>query len=68
VVWTSVFLLLAGTVFALKNGYNISRGSSMLFVLFGFIALVVNRSMLRDLVGNIVLITDHSHGVPAYFT
>jgi Uri superfamily endonuclease len=30
-VWTSVFLLLAGTVFALKNGYNISRGSSMLF-------------------------------------
>jgi putative colanic acid biosynthesis UDP-glucose lipid carrier transferase len=69
--WTSVFLLLAGTVFALKIGNEISRGASMLFAMFGLIALIVHRSVLRDLVAkglagrrfsgrNIVLITDHS--------
>jgi putative colanic acid biosynthesis UDP-glucose lipid carrier transferase len=69
--WTSVFLLLAGTVFALKIGNEISRGTSMLFAMFGLFALIVHRSVLRDLVAkglakrrfsgrNIVLITDHS--------
>jgi putative colanic acid biosynthesis UDP-glucose lipid carrier transferase len=69
--WTSVFLLLAGTVFALKIGTEISRGTSMLFALFGLIALIVHRIVLRDLVAkglagrrfsgrNIVLITDPS--------
>jgi putative colanic acid biosynthesis UDP-glucose lipid carrier transferase len=69
--WSSVFLLLAGTVFALKIGHEISRGTSMLFAVFGLIALTVDRSILRDLVAkglagkrfsgrNIVLITDHS--------
>jgi len=69
--WTSVFLLLAATVFALKIGNEISRGTSMLFAMFGLIALVVQRSLLRDLlqkglarnrfsVRNIVLISDQS--------
>src|SRR6266550_8598943 len=70
-IWTSVFLLLAGTVFALKIGDEISRGASMLFAMFGLIALVVHRGVVRDLLTkglagrrfagrNIVLITDHS--------
>src|ERR1700681_2101494 len=69
--WTSVFLLLAGTVFALKIGSEISRGTSMLFAMFGLFALIVHRSVLRDLLvkglaerrfsgRNIGLITDHS--------
>jgi putative colanic acid biosynthesis UDP-glucose lipid carrier transferase len=69
--WTSVFLLLAGTVFALKIGNEISRGASALFAMFGLVALIVNRSVLKDLIAkglagrrfsgrNIVLITDHS--------
>src|ERR1700687_602863 len=69
--WISVFLLLAGTVFALKIGNEISRGTSMLFAMFGLIALIVHRSVLRNLLAkglagrrfsgrNIVLITDHS--------
>jgi putative colanic acid biosynthesis UDP-glucose lipid carrier transferase len=69
--WTSVFLLLAATVFALKIGNEISRGTSMLFAMFGFISLVVHRSLLRDLlqkglarnrfsVRNVVLISDQS--------
>jgi putative colanic acid biosynthesis UDP-glucose lipid carrier transferase len=76
--WASVFLLLAGTVFALKIGHEISRGTSMLFALFGLIALIVDRSILRDLVAkgiagkrfsgrNIVLITDHSQTRPSLF-
>jgi putative colanic acid biosynthesis UDP-glucose lipid carrier transferase len=67
--WTSVFLLLAGTVFALKIGNEISRGNSMLFAMLGLLALIVHRSVLRDLLAkglagrrfsgrNIVLITD----------
>ncbi len=70
-VWTCVFLLLAGTVFALKIGSEISRGTSGLFAVFGLVALVVHRCILRDLLvrglagkkfsgRNIVLITDHS--------
>ena len=69
--WMSVFLLLAGTVFALKIGAEISRGTSMLFAMFGLIALIVHRRVLRNLLAiglagrrfsgrNIVLITDHS--------
>src|SRR4029079_15945599 len=69
--WISVFLLLAATVFALKIGNEISRGTSMLFAMVGLIALVGQRSLLKDLlqkglarnrfsVRNIVLITDHS--------
>jgi putative colanic acid biosysnthesis UDP-glucose lipid carrier transferase len=71
VAWTSVFLLLAATVFALKIGSEISRGTSMLFATFGLIALIVHRTVLKDLLQkgiagrrfsgrNIVLITDHS--------
>jgi putative colanic acid biosysnthesis UDP-glucose lipid carrier transferase len=71
VAWTSVFLLLAGTIFALKIGSEFSRGTSMLFGMFGLIALIVHRSVLKDLLTkglagrkfsgrNIVLITDHS--------
>ncbi len=69
--WISVFLLLASTVFALKIGSEISRGTSMLFAMFGLIALIVDRTALRDLLRkglaerrfsgrNIALITDHS--------
>ena len=69
--WMSVFLLLAATVFALKIGAEISRGTSMLFAMFGLIALIVHRRVLRNLLAiglagrrfsgrNIVLITDHS--------
>jgi putative colanic acid biosynthesis UDP-glucose lipid carrier transferase len=71
IAWTSVFLLLAGTAFALKIGHEISRGTSMLFAAFGLISLIVHRSILRDMLAkglderrfsgrNIVLITDHS--------
>jgi putative colanic acid biosynthesis UDP-glucose lipid carrier transferase len=74
-----VFLLLAGTVFALKIGSEISRGTSMLFAIFGLIALIVHRSVLRDLLAkglaerrfssrNIVLITDHSQTDDASLT
>ncbi len=69
--WVSVCLLLAGTVFALKIGNELSRGTSMLFAILGLIALIVHRRLLRDLLAkglagrrfsgrNIVLITDHS--------
>jgi putative colanic acid biosynthesis UDP-glucose lipid carrier transferase len=77
--WIGVFLLLAGTVFALKIGSEISRGTSMLFAIFGLIALIVHRSVLRDLLAkglaerrfssrNIVLITDHSQTDDASLT
>jgi Undecaprenyl-phosphate glucose phosphotransferase len=69
--WTSVFLLLAGTVFALKIGNEISRGTSMLFAMLGLMALIAHRRILRNLLAkglaerrfsdrNIVLITDHT--------
>src|SRR6266436_7156107 len=72
--WIGVFLLLASTVFALKIGSEISRGTSMLFAMFGLIALIVHRTALRDLLRkglagrrfsgrNIVLITDDSQMV-----
>ena len=40
--WTTVFLLLAGTVFALKIGNEISRGANILFASIGFGALIFN--------------------------
>jgi len=69
--WTSVLLLLAGTVFALKIGSELSRGTSLLFAAFGLVALILHRSVAKDLLTkalaarkfsgrNIVLITDHS--------
>jgi len=69
-VWIGVLLLLAGAAFALKLGNEVSRGTSVLFAMFGLIALIVDRGILRDLVANglakgrfsghkIVLITDH---------
>jgi putative colanic acid biosynthesis UDP-glucose lipid carrier transferase len=78
-VWTSVFLLLAATVFALKIGSEISRGTSMLFAMFGLVALIVNRRILKNLLArglagkrfsgrNIVLITDHSKKGDALLT
>ncbi len=71
VAWVSVFLLLSGTVFALKIGGEISRGTSILFALAGLVTLILGRSALRDVLAkglnerrfsgrNIVLITDHS--------
>src|SRR3979490_417080 len=69
--WIGVFLLLAATVFALKIGNEISRGASMFFAIFGLIALIVHRGVLRDLLRkglaerrfsgrSIVLITDQA--------
>jgi putative colanic acid biosynthesis UDP-glucose lipid carrier transferase len=77
--WMSVFLLLAGTVFALKIGNEISRGTSILFAMFGLIALIVHRRVLRNLLSiglagrrfsgrNIVLITDQSKGADTSLT
>jgi putative colanic acid biosynthesis UDP-glucose lipid carrier transferase len=71
VAWIGVFLLLAGTVFALKIGSELSRGASLIFAVFGLVALIVNRSVTKDLLTeglagrkfsgrNIVLISDHS--------
>jgi putative colanic acid biosynthesis UDP-glucose lipid carrier transferase len=70
--WTSVFLLLAGTVFALKIGSEFSRGASMLFAMFGLFALICHRCFLRDMLAKglaerrfsgrkIVLIVEQSH-------
>ena len=69
--WIGVLLLLAGTVFALKIGSELSRGTSLLFAAFGLVALIVHRRVTKDLLmkglagrkfsgRNIVLITDHS--------
>jgi putative colanic acid biosynthesis UDP-glucose lipid carrier transferase len=68
-LWTAVFFLLAGTVFALKVGTAVSRGTSLLFATFGLTALTVHRIFWRNLLTKgmtnrrfsgrrIVLITD----------
>lgn len=68
-LWTAVFFLLAGTVFALKVGTEVSRGASLLFAAFGLTALAVHRIFWRSLLTKgmanrrfsgrrIVLITD----------
>jgi putative colanic acid biosynthesis UDP-glucose lipid carrier transferase len=69
--WITVFLLLAGALFALKIGSEISRATSMLFAMFGLIALISHRRVTEYLLAkglaekrfsgrNIVLITDDS--------
>jgi putative colanic acid biosysnthesis UDP-glucose lipid carrier transferase len=69
--WISAFLLLAGTIFALRIGSDISRGASILFALLGLMALIAQRRLLEYLlakglaekrfsVRNVVLITDDS--------
>lgn len=47
--WTGVFLLLAGIVFALKIGAELSRGSSLLFAGLGLVALGTNRAVVKEL-------------------
>lgn len=45
--WASVFILLAGVVFALKINKDISRGANVLFALFGFVFLIANRVLWK---------------------
>jgi Undecaprenyl-phosphate glucose phosphotransferase len=45
--WCSVFLLLAGAVFALKIGKEFSRGATLSFVAVGLVALIVQRIFWR---------------------
>jgi putative colanic acid biosynthesis UDP-glucose lipid carrier transferase len=70
IIWSSVFFLLAGAVFALRLGNELSRGANVLFAIFGLIALVVCRNFWRTLLTqgiarrrfsgrNVVLITDY---------
>jgi len=47
--WAGVFLLLAGIVFALKIGAELSRGSSLLFAGMSLVALGANRAIVRQL-------------------
>jgi putative colanic acid biosynthesis UDP-glucose lipid carrier transferase len=74
--WTGVFLLLAGIVFALKIGSELSRGTNMLFAALGLVALFVNRVIVRGLLAKglaerrfsgreVVLIIDRKHREPA---
>jgi len=69
--WITVFLLLAGAIFALKIGSEISRGASILFATFGLMALIAHRRATEYLLAkglaekrfsgrNIVLIADGS--------
>lgn len=48
-LWVVVFLLLAGTVFALKVGDELSRGTGVLFALVGLVALTLHRLLWRGL-------------------
>ena len=67
--WVTVFLLLAGAIFGLKIGNEISRGTSIVFATLGLMALIVQRRIVEYLLAkglaekrfsgrNIVLITD----------
>jgi Undecaprenyl-phosphate glucose phosphotransferase len=47
--WAGVFLLLAGIVFALKIGAELSRGSSLLFAGLSLVALGANRAIVKEL-------------------
>lgn len=47
--WVGVFLLLAGIVFALKIGAELSRGSNLLFAGLGLVALSANRAIVKIL-------------------
>jgi putative colanic acid biosysnthesis UDP-glucose lipid carrier transferase len=77
--WTTVFLLLAGAIFALKIGSDISRGTSMVFATVGLMAIIVQRWIIERLLAkglaekrfsgrNIVLITDQSSKDNAHLT
>lgn len=74
ILWTAVFFLLAGAIFALRAGDEISRSANLLFAILGFSALIAQRFLWRRLLTEgmmkrrfsgrkIVLITDH--GRPA---
>lgn len=74
--WAIVFLLLSGSVFALKVGNELSRGTSMLFGGISLISLLANRLLVwklltRGLVEQrfsgrkIVLISDPEQADPA---
>jgi putative colanic acid biosynthesis UDP-glucose lipid carrier transferase len=69
--WVTVTLLLAGAIFALKIGSNLSRGTSILFAMIGLVALILQRRAVKSLLArglaqkrfsgrNIVLITDEA--------
>ena len=69
-LWVAVFFLLAGTVFALKVGTELSRGTCLLFAVIGLSTLIVHRILWRSLLAKgvirrrfsgrrVVLITDH---------
>jgi Undecaprenyl-phosphate glucose phosphotransferase len=69
-LWTAVFILLAGAIFALKTGSEISREANLLFAILGYSALIAQRFLWRRLLTEgmvkrrfsgrkIVLITDH---------
>ena len=47
--WAAVFLLLSGVVFTLKIGSELSRGTTLLFAGLGFVALVANRTLVKEL-------------------
>jgi Undecaprenyl-phosphate glucose phosphotransferase len=68
-IWTSVFLFLAGVLFALKIGTDFSRGATLSFAAIGFVALGIQRAFWRSILTNgltrskfsgrkVVLITD----------
>jgi Undecaprenyl-phosphate glucose phosphotransferase len=70
VYWVAVFALLAGTVFALKIGNELSRGASLIFAVVGLGALIGQRMLWRSLLikgvikrrfsgRRVALITDH---------
>ena len=50
VAWAGVFFLLAGIVFALKIGGELSRATNILFAAFGIMGLIANRTIIRELV------------------
>jgi Undecaprenyl-phosphate glucose phosphotransferase len=81
--WVAVFLLLAGTVFALKIGDQLSRGASLTFAIIGLCTLIAHRILWRSLLTKavirrrfsgrrVVLITDHrlpaESGIPQVLT
>lgn len=81
--WVAVFSLLAGTVFALKIGSELSRGASLVFAFVGLCALLAQRILLRNLLTKgvikrrfsgrkVVLITDYRQpseaGLPQVLT
>jgi putative colanic acid biosynthesis UDP-glucose lipid carrier transferase len=47
--WAAVFLLLSGIVFALKIGSELSRGTTLLFAGMSLVALVANRTIIKEL-------------------